>query len=183
MLEKPTALPVDFNAIPMDLKKIPRFLLWKYTLIGEEGEQRWAKTPYQPNGKWASSTNPDTWTDFLTAQQAYETGNFSGIGFVFTSDDNLVGIDIDDCRDIESGELNDLAQNILDNVEGYCEVSPSGTGIKIFTRANLDTAYVNHEIGFEYYPKSRFFTVTGNYLRGSIPAEVQDLSAHVPERL
>jgi P4 family phage/plasmid primase-like protien len=182
MLEKPTALPVDFNQIPMDLKKIPRFLLWKYTLIGEEGEQRWAKTPYQPNGKWASSTNPDTWTDFLTAQQAYETGNFSGIGFVFTSDDNLVGIDIDDCRDIESGELNDLAKNILDNVEGYCEVSPSGTGIKIFTRANLDTAYVNHEIGFEYYPKARFFTVTGNYLSGSIPNEVQDLTAHVPER-
>ena len=96
MLEKPTALAVDFNAIPMDLKKIPRFVMWKYTLVGEEGSQKWSKLPVQPNGKFASSTNPATWTDFLTAQQAYETGNFSGIGFVFTTDDSLVGIDIDD---------------------------------------------------------------------------------------
>jgi primase-polymerase (primpol)-like protein len=122
MLQKPSALAVDFSAIPLDLKMIPRFCLWKYTLVGDGETQKWSKLPVQPNGKSASSTNPATWTDFLTAQKAYENGGFSGVGFVFTGDDNLIGIDIDDCRDPESGALNTLAQGIIDNVKGYVEV-------------------------------------------------------------
>jgi P4 family phage/plasmid primase-like protien len=81
-----------------------------------------------------------------------------------------------------TGDLNDLAQGIIDNVKGYCEVSPSETGIKIFTRADLKVAHVDHAIGLEIYPKSRYFTVTGHKLRGDVPEELQDLTAHVPER-
>jgi len=182
MLQKPPALAVDFNGIPVDLKMIPRFCLWKYTLVGEGESQKWSKLPVQPNGKAAKSTDPTTWADFLTVQKAYENGDFSGIGFVFTGDDDLVGIDIDDCRDPQTGTLNELAQSILDNVQGYCEVSPSQTGIKIFTRANLQAAHVDHDIGLEIYPKSRYFTVTGHHLSGTLPTEIQDLTAHVPER-
>jgi putative DNA primase/helicase len=182
MLQKPPALPVDFNGIPVDLKMIPRFCLWKYTLVGESDKQHWSKLPVQPTGKAASSTNPATWADFFTVQKAYENGNFDGIGFVFTGDDDLVGIDIDDCRDPQSGELNELAQSIIDNVKGYCEVSPSETGVKIFTRANLAAAHVDHSIGLEIYPKSRYFTITGHSISGQIPTEQQDLTAHVPER-
>ena len=182
MLDKPTALPVDFNGIPVDLKMIPRFCLWKYTLVGEGENQKWSKLPVQPNGKAAKSTDPATWTDFFTAQKAYENGNFSGIGFVFTGDDNLVGIDIDDCVDPATGKLNDLAQGIVDNVKGYCETSPSGTGVKIFTRADIQNAHVDHAIGLEVYPKSRYFTITGHKLSGELPDEPQDLTAHVPAR-
>jgi hypothetical protein len=182
MLQKPPALPVDFNSIPVDLKMIPRFCLWKYTLVGESDKLHWSKLPVQPTGKAASSTNPATWADFFTVQKAYENGSFDGIGFVFTGDDNLVGIDIDDCRDPVNGNLNKLAQDILDNVQGYCEVSPSETGVKIFTRANLTAAHVDHSIGLEIYPKSRYFTITGHHIGGEIPVEPQDLTAHVPER-
>lgn len=182
MLQKPPALAVDFGAIPLDLKMIPRFCLWKYTLVGDGETQKWSKLPVQPTGKSASSTNPATWTDFLTAQKAYENGNFDGIGFVFTGDDNLIGIDIDDCRDPRSGDLNELAQGIIDNVKGYVEVSPSGTGVKIFTRADLHSAHVDHAIGLEVYAKSRYFTMTGHHLTGDVPAEEQDLTAHVPAR-
>ena len=182
MLQKPPALEVDFNAIPSDLKRIPRFCLWKYTLVGDGESQKWSKLPVQSTGKSASSTNPATWTDFFTAQKAYENGNFDGIGFVFTGDDNLIGIDIDDCRDPESGDLNALAQSIMDNVKGYVEVSPSGTGVKIFTRADLHSAHVDHAIGLEVYPKSRYFTMTGHHIAGAVPVEEQDLTAHVPPR-
>lgn len=181
-IQKPVALPVEFDNIPLDLKMIPRFCLWKYTLVGEEGNQKWSKLPVQPNGKAASTVNPQTWIDFFTAQKAYETNNFSGIGFVFTDDDNLVGIDIDDCRDLETGELSDFAKKIIENVKGYCEVSPSGTGVKIFTRAANFAAHADHDIGFEAYAKSRYFTITGQKICGEIPAEEQDLTAHVPAR-
>ena len=182
MLQKPPALQVDFGAIPLDLKMIPRFCLWKYTLVGDGETQKWSKLPVQPTGKSASSTNPATWTDFLTAQKAYENGNYDGIGFVFTGDDNLIGIDIDDCRDPATGALNKLAQGILNNVDGYAEVSPSGTGIKIFTRADLHSAHVDHDIGLEVYAKSRYFTITGHHIKGDVPVEEQDLSSHVPAR-
>jgi putative DNA primase/helicase len=182
MLQKPSALAVDFGAIPLDLKMIPRFCLWKYTLVGDGEKQKWSKLPVQPTGRSASSTNPATWTDFLTAQKAYENGNFDGLGFVFTGDDNLIGIDIDDCRDPQTGTLNKLAQDILDNVEGYAEVSPSETGIKIFTRANLSASHVDHAIGLEVYPKSRYFTITGHHIKGDVPTQEQDLTAHVPAR-
>ena len=182
MLQKPSALAVDFSAIPLDLKMIPRFCLWKYTLVGDGEKQKWSKLPVQPTGRSASSTNPATWTDFLTVQKAYENGTFDGIGFVFTGDDNLIGIDIDDCRDPTSGKLNALATSIMDNVDGYAEVSPSETGIKIFTRADLHSAHVDHDIGLEVYAKSRYFTITGHHIKGDVPAQEQDLTAHVPAR-
>jgi len=176
---KPPALEVKFDEIPMDLKMIPRFLLWNYTLI--DG-QKWAKVPVKLDGKPASSTNPATWVDFLTAQKAYENGNFSGIGFVFTGDDDLVGIDIDDCRDIDSGELSDFAKNIVDSIKGYVEVSPSGTGVKIFTRAEKFAAHADHDIGFEAYSNGRYFTMTGHKIGGDLPDSPQDLSGVMPVR-
>jgi len=182
MQQQPSALAVDFEGIPTELKKIPRWVLWKYTLVGEGESQRWSKLPMKPNGTSASSTNPNTWSDYFTAQEAYQRGKFDGVGFVFTGDDNIIGVDIDDCRDPLTGSLNNLAQNIIDNIEGYVEVSPSETGIKIFTRADLQNSHVDHSIGLEIYPKSRYFTVTGNKLDGDIPIQLQDLTDHVPAR-
>jgi len=181
-IEKPIALPVMFENVPLDLKLIPRFCLWKYTIVGSEDSQKWSKLPMQPNGKPASVTNPTNWTDFLTAQKAYENGNFDGIGFIFTGDDNLIGIDIDDCRDPDSGQLSAFANDIINKVQGYCEVSPSSTGVKIFTRSDLQKAHVDHEIGLEVYSKSRYFTVTGHKISGDLPVEAQDVTSHVPAR-
>ena len=98
---KPTAIPVNFDNIPLDLKRVPRWVLWRYVEVGDDDSRRWSKMPVQISGKYASSTNPDTWVDFLTVQSTYESnsGSFSGVGFVFTDSDNLVGIDLDDCYD------------------------------------------------------------------------------------
>jgi putative DNA primase/helicase len=181
---KPTTLSVQFDKIPMELKRIPRWVLWRFVEIGTEDNKRWSKLPAQSNGQPASSTNADTWTDFLTAQHAYEDnpGKFDGVGFVFTGEDNLIGVDLDDCYTAEDGFTNAALQHISDSVAGYHEVSPSGTGVKIFTRADLKSAHVDHDKGLEVYPKGRYFTVTGHSLGGTIPAEEQDVSSIIPER-
>lgn len=176
-------MEVQFENIPVELKKINRWVMWKFVEVGEGETKRLSKLPMQTSGKSASSTNPSHWTDFFSVEQAYASGNFSGVGFVFSQDDNLVGIDIDDCRDTETGELTDFAQNIIDNVEGYVEVSPSETGVKIFTRANLSHAHVDHTIGLECYNTARYFTVTGAILQGSVPASEQVLTHIIPERI
>ncbi len=183
-MNKPTALAVQFENIPISLKKISRWVLWRLVEVGEESNKRWSKLPLQSNGSSASSTNPTTWCDFLHAQEAYQTGRFDGVGFVFDGSDGIMGIDLDDCVDAVQGptSLTPEAQAIKDAVLGYAEVSPSGTGIKIFTRAQLHAAHVDHEKGLEIYPKGRYFTVTGHTLGGNIPEQEQDLQHIVPAR-
>ena len=178
---KPTVLPVLFENIPIALKKIPRWVLWRLVEVGEEPNKRWSKLPVQSSGASASSSNPDTWTDFFHAQEAYETGRFDGVGFVFDGSDGILGIDLDDCIE-PNGALNELAEQIVNQVEGYCEVSPSGTGVKIFTRAQLSAAHVDHDKGLEIYPKGRYFTVTGHARGGFIPDEEQDIANLIPPR-
>ena len=180
---KPKVLPVLFPNIPLALRTIPRWTLWNYVEVGENETKRWSKLPIQATGKAASSTNASTWTDFHTAEAAYLTGRFDGIGFVFTGDDHIIGVDLDDCFDDASEKFtNPELEKIATSIEGYMEVSPSGTGVKIFTIADLAGAHVDHEKGLEIYPKGRYFTVTGHSLGGEIPRDLQDISHLIPER-
>jgi putative DNA primase/helicase len=185
MNNKPICLPVQFEGIPLELKKTPRWVLWRLVEVGDEGNKRWSKLPMQTTGQAASSTNPATWTDFISVQDAYTSNanRFDGIGFVFSEDDNLVGIDLDDVYDHHNARFTNAAmQQLADDVHGYMEVSPSGTGVKIFTRSQPFSAHTDHAIGFEAYSKGRYFTVTGHKLSGSIPSEPQDLTKIIPER-
>ena len=182
---KPTTLPVKLENIPIELRKIPRWVMWSFVEVGSEENKRWSKMPLQTTGQSASSTNPKTWTDFLSVESAYKTGNFSGIGFVFSTDDNLVGIDLDDCYSTTTtsdGFINAAMQHLAQQVNGYMEVSPSGTGVKIFTRSTPFASHADHSIGFEAYSTGRFFTVTGHHISGSVPEEPQDLTGIIPER-
>lgn len=179
---KPTCLPVQLANIPIELRKVPRWVMWSFIEVGDGDNKRWSKMPLQTTGRSASSTNPVTWTDFISAEQAYNTNKFDGIGFVFSHDDDLVGIDLDDVYDLQDGFINAAMQQLADQVSGYMEISPSGTGVKIFTRSNPFSSHADHSIGFEAYANSRFFTVTGHHLKGTIPNEAQDLSGVIPER-
>jgi hypothetical protein len=103
-------------------------------------------------------------------------GDFDGIGMTLGAD--VQGIDLDDCRDPETGELNELAQEVLAKVDGYAEVSPSGTGIKLFAKTNLDGSRTKKEMGVELYREGRYFTVTGRAMgdgHDDLSDEVQTL--------
>jgi hypothetical protein len=177
-MDKPSALPVKISTIPHDLRAIPRWVNWRYVKRKKpDGGFVWAKLPVTPDGKAASSTNPATWSTFDEVFDSWIVGDgFDGLGLVLG--DDVQGIDIDDCRDPDTGELSDFGRRVLEGVAGYAEVSPSGTGIKIFTRSNLDTSRTKKEVGLELYRDGRYFTVTGHQLNGheALPNEVQDLS-------
>ena len=177
--QKPTALPVNFQAIPDELKALPQWLLWRYVPKQKpDGTIKWAKVPFQVNGQPAKSNDPSTWCSYDDAADGLLLGDFDGVGFAFADDDGLFGIDLDDCRDTVSGELTELAQEVLQKVDGYAEVSPSGTGIKLFTRGPLDRARKDDARGIELYPAGRYFTVTGHQLNGheQLPTFDEDIS-------
>ena len=86
---------------------------------------------------------------------------YDGIGFVFSSADPFVGIDLDRCRDPEDGEITGWAQKIISRVqEGYVEASPSGTGVHIIVQGAVrDGGMRKGKV--EMYSRERFFTITG----------------------
>ena len=56
--------------------------------------------------------------------------------------------------------------SILDRLNSYAEISPSGTGLRIFWFAKLPPK--DRKLGgFECYESGRYLTVTGNHLPGT----------------
>lgn len=153
--------PLHPESIPAELKAIPRWLLWKL----EQRAGKPTKTPYQACGTLAKVNDPSTWTDFDSALAAYLKGGFSGIGIVLIDDDDLVGIDLDKCLNPVTGELDPDAARIINDLPSYCEVSPSGRGLRLFGFGTLPQGG-RRKGHVEMYESGRYLTVTGNRFNG-----------------
>jgi putative DNA primase/helicase len=128
-------------------------------------------------GGRAASDKPATWTDLQSAL-AYKGGE--GAGLMFADDDGLFGGDLDGCINAD-GVVHEAAVYVLERFATYWEVSPSGTGIKLLGRGNLDAIRedfpdktgrktgkvpwadwnADKKGALEIYDRRRFFTLTG----------------------
>lgn len=167
---RPAACEVCVEAIPAELRELPQWVCWRWQRRGG----RWTKVPIDPkSGGNAKAGEPKTWSTFAQAKAFYEagrsTGAVAGLGFEFSADDPYCGIDLDDCRDPATGVIDDWAAEIIADLDSYTEVSPSGTGVKIYVQAAKPgdrnrTAFAGGEV--EIYDRERFFAVTGHQLEG-----------------
>jgi len=150
-------------SIPDELKVLKQWVNWRPEQ--RSGDSKPTKIPVNPRtGRLASSTNADTWTDFSSAcERAHSSNGQLGIGFVFTPNDPYVGVDLDHCRDPVTGEMDEWAQEIIDVLNSYTEISPSGTGVKIICKGTKPGTR-SRKGKIEMYEHSRYFTVTGNVL-------------------
>lgn len=131
-------------------------------------------------GQAASSTNPDTWSDFNTARNVVENGQASYVGFVF-ADNGFVGIDIDTGYD-EEGFMTPLAADIIGKCASYTEKSKSGRGFHILLRGALPFKGKNNLAGVEIYKSARYFIMTGNTLLYRTIEENQEAIDYVVEK-
>jgi len=99
---------------------------------------------------------------------------------VFTEDDPYVGIDLDNCLDPDTGELQGWAADNVSAMNSYTEVSPSGTGIHIIIKGHLPENSRNRKGGIEVYDSNRFFVVTGHHLEGT-PTSIESRQAELDE--
>jgi len=144
------------GAIPAALRERPRWLCWRE----EKRNGKPTKVPYcATTGKHADCTDASSWTDFETVLEA--SADYDGIGFVLG--DGWVGVDIDHCRDPKTGKLIDEAQQIVDALDSYTEISPSGTGLHTLAQGKLPPGR-RKQGDLEMYDSGRYFTVTGNHL-------------------
>ena len=85
-------------------------------------------------------------------------------------------MDLDECRDPETGVIAPWALEIIGLLESYSEVSPSQTGVHVFClgvlpgEKGINRVVNGHKI--EIYDHDRFFTFTGDVLPGS-PSTVE----------
>jgi putative DNA primase/helicase len=178
---KPT-LPFDPDRlrreVPAELRELPQWVLWRMVTR----DRKPTKQPVTTNGKAASTTDPATWCSFEEALAAAGRRGVAGIGFVFAEGGPFCGVDLDDCRDPDTGDLLPWAAELVIRFGSYAEVSPSGCGVKVFARA---TKHVSHcrtkklpwpnanDSEVEVYDRGRFFCVTGHRL-DTAPADVRD---------
>jgi primase-polymerase (primpol)-like protein len=92
-------MTIDTQTNIQDLKQ---WVCWRL----EEHDGKPTKVPYSPlTDRRARSTSPETWESYSEAVKACKERGYDGVGFVFTESDPFCGVDLDGCRDPESGEL------------------------------------------------------------------------------
>lgn len=156
------------DLIPDKITSLEQWICWRE----KERDGKLTKIPTKPYetkpSPNAKTNDPETWRDFDSALNYHRTGNMQteGVGFVFTADSSITGIDLDDCCDPDTGEIADWAQDIIERLDSYTEVSPSGTGVHILVEGALPEGR-NQRDGVEMYDDGRFFTVTGAHVEGT----------------
>ena len=167
---------VNVEAIPTDLRTHKQWVVWRYGPPRKDGKPE--KQPYTPQtSKLAKPNDSATWGTFDDALAQYETGNYKGIGFVVHAGDPYVGVDLDGCRDAETGELRTWARRIIERLNTYTEVSPSGRGVRLWLHGVKPGTSCKRTLSkteqIEVYDHDRFFTVTGHHLTGT-PSTIED---------
>jgi hypothetical protein len=156
---------------PAELRALPQWVTWKYETRGDKQ----TKVPYNPSThRRASSTDASTWSDYTTAVSVLSTRGYSGVGFMFAPP--YVGIDLDRCRDLNTGVVEPWAAAIVNELNSYVEVSPSGTGLHSIINGSIPSGG-NRRGRIEMYSGGRYFTVTGDHLAGTpLTIEASDLT-------
>lgn len=146
---------------PQELQLLPQWVGWCYSSPAGKGGKA-QKVPMNPKtGGNAMSNKPTTWATFEDASHAAIARKWDGVGFMFHG--SYLGVDLDNCRDPNTGEIDSPVLEICTKFFSYTEISPSGTGLHIICKGSLPSGVAGHRAGnVEVYGRGRFFTVTGN---------------------
>lgn len=156
--------------------KEKQWCVWRYEQ-DRKNPQRRIKRPRQSRQEVAKTDDPSTWLSLEKACHVAQADDMDGIGLMLNGD--LLGCDLDACYDPTTGLLEPWAQEIVDRLDSYTEISPSGYGVKIFIRGDIggtngvnvqwgsgvvlsDGTVKKYEIALVGGARSaRYFTVTG----------------------
>jgi hypothetical protein len=142
------------------VKALSQWINWRY----EERDGTLTKVPICPHtGELAAVDRPETWGTYEEAVRASKEHGHDGVGFVFTEEDPYAGIDLDKCRDPGTGEIEDWARELIEHLDSYTELSPSGSGVHVLVKATLPPGG-RRKRQIEIYDCGRFFTMTGRHL-------------------
>ena len=161
-----------------------KFCAWRAQPGSREG--KFDKIPHaiSPPYHRISTKDPSQWGSFGAAIQTLANGEgFSGLGRL-VEQDGIISIDLDNCVDtetlgIEAPIIDDWAKGIVEALDTYTELSPSGKGLRLFGFGEMPgDDFLNGAEGVEAYAggSARYVTVTGWHLEGS-PSDLRKLNS------
>jgi hypothetical protein len=160
-----------YDQIPEELRALRNWVVWKLEKrTGGRGVVHTTKVPYSAqSNKHAKTNSPATWSDFGTATEALKRG-YEGLGFCLVAP--YVGVDLDGCR--PDGTDEPWAARIINDLDSYSELSPSGTGVHVIAKGELpdgkrqkDMGGDHHGVGLYDAARGRYLTMTGCRIRGN----------------
>ncbi|AOQ23828.1 hypothetical protein MTAT_14130 [Moorella thermoacetica] len=179
------AQKVNKSNIPDELKELKQWVCWKYE---ERKNGKPTKPPYDPRvGRKVSANDPQNWLYFDEAWTFYEADECDGVGLALTENDPYAGIDLDNCRNAETGKIEGWAMKIVEKINSYAETSPSGTGLRIIVKvadksllpaAETEKIPSSNNGKVEFFTVKHYITLTGNHLEGT-PTEIRERQAEV----
>jgi hypothetical protein len=101
--------------------------------------------PYARHSLFAKSNDPETWGDYSVAVAAVAAGKADGIGYMLPGSD-LSAVDLDRCRNPQTGEIDEWAQAEINATDSYVETTVSGTGLRILGIGSCDELHSNYKI-------------------------------------
>lgn len=181
-----------FDSVPAEIRDRPRWMLWQWEFRDKwtkppidiniaAGYRRFEPSPelaaaFQGLGlaiptrqrttgtHYGDATDPAKWGTIDRAVKGFHTGGGDGIGFALG--DGIAGFDLDHCRNPYTGEITPEAMDVIRRLDTYCEISPSGTGVKgLLFGAKPDRERAKSDF-IELYDAGRYFTFTGNPIPG-----------------
>ncbi|MFZ1091315.1 MAG: DUF5906 domain-containing protein [Xanthobacteraceae bacterium] len=155
----------------------PRWVEWR-PVQGKNGKED--KVPYTPGtDRRARSNTPATWGMLAQCQGERRGWMFENGGGL-----DLGGVDLDACRDPQTGTLAPWASEVVAKFASYTEISPSGSGLHIFA-AGVPAGFKFKKMAVPGEPigskqpaieafaaRGHFLTVTGDQLPGT-PNEIK----------
>jgi hypothetical protein len=194
LIEMPTISipnPLLPGQLPPIMVNTDRWLTWRFQT--KKSGVKPTKVPLTPGGVPGNATDPATWLSF-TAANTVNGYAFNGRGFAFTTDDDIGGVDIDNCLD-DNGNIKAWAEPVLQlfldaagNAITYADISPSKRGIKFFGRFFVPRGrkfefWINGEkCGVEAYSQGRYFRVTADHWNNP-PLVLRPIQAAVEKAL
>jgi hypothetical protein len=164
----------------------------RYASIPQELKDRakWARWKRTPASDKLPTNIDDTamfWQQMPETRLAFnQVEPFRTIGWFIDPSFEIIVIDLDGCRDKETGIIHPLVQHWIDQSHSYAEISQSGTGVKLYLRGTIPgnkpiintnvpwrTSPDQEHIGIELYAENKFIAITGNKIPGC-PSEIAD---------
>jgi predicted P-loop ATPase len=170
--------PQNLENIPATLKRLLTWVAWREEPQPDNPDAKPRKVPVNPRtGKNAKSNQPSTGGTYEGALAYYERyPGIRGIGFILSEDEEICGIDIDNCVNPDTGEIEANALALARFLDSFTEYTPSN-GIRILVLARLSpgagTKFIYKGETHEIYDRLRFLTVTGRRVPNT-PAAIWD---------
>ena len=153
-------LPERWGCLPAALRDRPQWVL-----AGAD------KRPLTADGRAASSTDPNTWTDFDTACRAAAAKGLH-IGYMLHESDPFACIDLDVKDETPQAHIQRF-QKIVAAFDSYTERSRSGKGLHVWVEGKIGRGVKRD--GVEVYSQERFIICTGDTYIDRPVAQLQEL--------